>query len=192
MPANHHRSPARVAVLILLVVLAGGCAGKDATSTGASQTTTTTAPTTVAATTTTIPPMTAEELAWLKAVTTLSKKLEKAFSATSVYLTRAKMTSYANTLRSCSRELARIGSPGDRLEPVYVLVKKACGTFDKGAKCWATAARVSMADGGVVAGTPAERTQRKAIECGSEAQGNGLNLLTEAKANGEEIKVEAG
>lgn len=49
-----------------------------------------------------------------------------------------------------------------------------------------------MADGGVVAGTPAERTQRKAIECGGEAQGNGLNLLAEAKAKGEEIKAEAG
>ena len=106
-------------------------------------------------------------------------------------VTRAKMTSYANTLRSCSRELARIGSPGDRLEPVHVIVKKACRTFDKGAKCWATAASVSMADGGVVAGTPAERMQRKGIECGGEAQGNGLNLLAEAKAKGEEIKAEA-
>jgi hypothetical protein len=190
MPASNRRSAARPAVLFLLVLLAG-CAGKDATSTGASQATTA-APTTTVAATTTVSPMTAEELAWLKAVTTLDKKMEKSFSATSVYLTRAKMTSYANTLRSCSRELARIGSPGDRLEPVYVLVKKACRTFDKGAKCYATAASVSMADGGVVAGTPAERTQRRAIECGGEAQGNGLNLLAEATAKGEEIKAEAG
>jgi len=191
MPASNRRSTARLAVLVLLVMLAGGCADEGTTSSGASQATTAAPTTTVAATTTTVPPMTAEELAWLKAVTALHKKTEKAFSATSVYLTRAKMTSYANTLRSCSRELARIGSPGDRLEPVHVIVKKACRTFDKGAKCWATAASVSMADGGVVAGTPAERTQRKGIECGSEAQGNGLNLLAEAKAKGEEIKAEA-
>jgi hypothetical protein len=190
MPASNRRSAARLAVLVLLVMLAGGCTDEGTTSSGASQATTA-APTTTVTATTTVPPMTAEELAWLKAVTALHKKMEKAFSATSVYLTRAKMTSYANTLRSCSRELARIGSPGDRLEPVPVISEKACRTFDKGAKCWATAASVSMADGGVVAGTPAERTQRKGIECGGEAQGNGLNLLAEAKAKGEEIKAEA-
>ena len=64
------------------------------------------------------------------------------------------MTSYAKVLRSCSRELARIGCPGEGLQPVSTLVKKACRTYDKGAKCFATAARVSMADGGVIAGTP--------------------------------------
>ena len=135
MPASNRRSAARLAVLVLLVMLAGGCTDEGTTSSGASQATTAAPTTTVAATTTTVPPMTAEELAWLKAVTALHKKMEKAFSATSVYLTRAKMTSYANTLRSCSRELARIGSPGDRLEPVHVIVKKVLSSF-KGDKCW--------------------------------------------------------
>jgi hypothetical protein len=175
---------------MLLAVLLGACAGEDGTSDAASQATTSG---TVAATTTTVPPMTAEELAWLKAVTKLRTSMEKAFySTTSVYLTRAKMTSYARTLRGCARELARIGSPSDRLEPVNAIVEKACRTFDKGAKCYDTAARVSMADGGVVAGTPAERTQRKALDCGGEAQGNGLNLLVEAEAKGEEVKAGAG
>ena len=131
MPASNRRSAARLAVLVLLVMLAGGCTDEGTTSSGASQATTAAPTTTVAATTTTVPPMTAEELAWLKAVTALHKKMEKAFSATSVYLTRAKMTSYANTLRSCSRELARIGPPGDRLEPVHVIVKKACRTLTR-------------------------------------------------------------
>ena len=102
------------------------------------------------------------------------------------------MTSYANTLRACSRELARIGSPSDRLQPVYVIVKKACRTFDSGAKCWATAARVSMADGGVIAGTPEERTQARAIECGGAAEGNGSNLLSDAETKGKEIKARFG
>jgi hypothetical protein len=190
MPASTSRSAARLAAAILLVVLVGGCTGQTGESTTASQATTTTS--TVAPTTSTVPPMTAEELAWLKAVTTLRTKVEKAFSGTTVALTRAKMTSYAAALRTCSRELSRIGSPSDRLEPVYVIVKKACRTFDKGAKCFATAARVSMADGGVVVGTPAERTQRKALECGGAAQGNGFNLLVEAEAKGEEIKARTG
>ena len=52
-----------------------------------------------------------------------------------------------------------------------MIVKKACRTFDKGAKCWATAASVSIADGGVIVGTPEERTQRRAIDCGGAAAG---------------------
>jgi hypothetical protein len=191
MPASTSRSVARLAVTVLLVVLVSGCAGKKATSTAASPPSTTT--TTTAPTTTTIPPMTAKELAWLKAVTRLHEKMDKALNESgSVTLTRAKMTSYANTLRACSRELARIGSPGDRLQPVYVIVKKACRTFDKGTKCWATAASVSMADGGVIAGTPEERTQARAIDCGGAAAGNGSNLLADAETKGEEIKAKFG
>jgi len=188
MPASNRRSAARLAVLVLLVMLAGGCADEGTTSTGASQATTTAPTTTVAATTTTVPPMTAEELAWLKAVTTLHKKIDKV-TQQSATLTRAKMTSYASTLRACSRELARIGSPGDRLQSVHVIVKKACRTFDKGAKCWATAASVSMADGGVIVGTPEARTQERAIQCGGAAAGNGSNLLSDAESKGEEIKA---
>jgi len=40
---------------------------------------------------------------------------------------------------------------------------KACRTFDTGAKCWVTAGSVSMADGGGIAGTPAERIQQRAV-----------------------------
>ena len=188
MPANRSRSAARRAVLVLVVLLVGGCGGQRNESTAGGQATTST---TVAPTTTTVPPMTTEELAWLKAVTRLHKRMDKALQE-NVTLTRAKMTSYANTLRTCSRELTRIGSPTDRLQPVYVVVQKACRTYDKGAKCWATAASVSMADGGVVAGTPEERIQSRAIECGGAAVGNGSNLLGDAEAKGEEIKAKYG
>jgi hypothetical protein len=191
MPAGTSRSAARLAVTVLFVLLVSGCASDTASSTDTSPsgTTTTVASTTAA----TVPPMTTQELAWLAAVTKLQKKIDKPFTVEGdVYLTRAKMTSYAKALRSCSRELARIGSPGDRLQPVYTLVKKACRTYDKGAKCFATAARVSMADGGVIAGSPQERTQSRALDCGGAAQGNGSNLLADAKAKGEEIKAQAG
>jgi hypothetical protein len=189
MPANHRLAAARLAVLVLLVLLVSGCAGQSDESTAAGQTTT---GTTVAPTTTTVPPLTAQELAWLKAFPRLQKALAKDLQQSGVTLTRATMTSYANRLRACGRELARLGSPSDRLEPIYVLVRKACRTFDNGAKCWATAARVSGADGSVVAGTPEERTQRRAIECGGAAVGNGLNLLVQAETTGEELKVKYG
>ncbi len=186
MPSNTGRSAIRLATLILLALLVGGCGGDSASPTAAPATTTAT---TAAATTTTVPSLTAQELTWLKAVTRLRKNVEKVFHQSGITLTRAKMTQYADTTRACSRQLARIGSPSDRLEPVHVIVKKACRTFDKGAKCWTTAASVSMADGGVIAGTPEERTQSRAIECGGAAMGDGTNLLIEAEAKGKEIRA---
>jgi hypothetical protein len=102
------------------------------------------------------------------------------------------MVALGNALGACSRELRRIGSPSDRLQPVNTIVKKACRTFDKGAKCFATAARVSDASGAVVAGTPEERTQNRALDCGFAAAGNGSNLLSDAENKGAEIKLQAG
>jgi hypothetical protein len=70
---------------------------------------------------------------------------------------RAKMSELGNKLRACSRELRQIGPPSDRLQPVYVLVQKACRTYDKGARCLAKAASVSDAAGATIAGTPRAR-----------------------------------
>jgi hypothetical protein len=176
------RSVTRLAALILLVVLAGGCAGQtDEPSTAAAATTT------VAPTTTTLPPLTAKELAWLKAIPVVSKKIEKSIELIR-NLTVTGMTKLANSLRSCTRELARGGSPSDRLQPVYVLVKKACKEYDKGAACFTTAASVGIP----FAGTPAERKQTKAIDCGFAAQGKGSIILADAENKGAEIKAEAG
>ena len=188
MPASTRRSAARLVAMVLLVALVGGCAGQRDDSTAAGQSTTST---TVAPTTTTIAPMTAEELAWLKAVTSQRKKINKVFSATGeVYLTRAKMTQYMNALRSGSRGLARIGSPSDRLEPVSVLVKKARRSYDKGASCWAKAIGVSDVGGGVTEANL--RTFDRSIDCGHEAQGNGSNLLVDAEEKGKAISATAG
>jgi len=176
---------ARLAGPVLLTALVGGCGGETTTSTATSPATTasTTAPSIV--------PMTAEELAWLKAITRVHKKIDNV-TQQSVTLTRAKMVALGKAMGACSRELAKGGSPSDRLQPVYSLVKKACRTFDKGAKCWATAASVSMADGGVIVGTPEERTQRRAVDCGGAAAGNGSNLLNDAERKGDEIKATVG
>jgi hypothetical protein len=189
MPATSSRSTARPAATVLLVLLVGGCAGKTATSTAASTPGTTTS--TVAPTTSTVSPSRLTEEAWLTAVTKVHKTIDKPFTS-SINMTRAKMVELENTLGSCSRELARIGSPSHRLQPVYVLVKKACRTYDQGAKCFATAARVSDAGGAVIAGTPEERTQKQAMDCGFAAQGDGGNLLSDAEAKGEAIQAAGG
>jgi len=183
MPDSTRRSPALLAVSILLLVLVGGCAGQtDEPSTAAAATTTTVAPTT-----TTLPPLTAKELAWLKAVPTVSRKIEKSIEAIS-NLTPAAMARLANTFRSCTRELVRGGPPSERLQPVYVLVQKACKEYDNGAACFATAAAVGIP----FAGSPGERKQSKAIDCGFAAPGKAGLAIADAESKGAEIKAEAG
>jgi hypothetical protein len=189
MLTSTHRSTARLLATVLLVLLVGGCTRNTTTPTARSQPSTTSG--TVAPTSTTNPPMTAAELAWLNAVTRLHDTIDKPFLAGDA-MTRAKMVELANALEVCSRELPRIGSPSRRLQPVYRAVKGACRIYDKGAKCFATAASVSDPSGAVVAGSPEVRTQQLAIDCGFQAQGNCGELLTDAKAKGEEIKGKAG
>jgi hypothetical protein len=182
MPASTRRSAARLAAAVLLVVLVGGCAGQTEESTTAAQATTSTV-----APTTTVPPLTAKELAWLRAIPKVSRKIEKSVELIR-NLTTSGLLKLANSLHSCTRELARGGSPSDRLEPVYVIVKKACREYDKGAACFTTAARI----GYTYAGSADDRKQIKAVDCGYAAEAKGAVVLAEAEAKGEEIKTRVG
>jgi hypothetical protein len=192
MDLSTSRSAARLAVPVLLALLVSGCADQPATSTAAS---TTAAPTTtVAPTTTTVPPLDAKELAWLKALSGVRTKVEKSFEARgSGTVTRAIMMEASNRLAAWSRQLRRMGAPSDRrLQPVSTLVRKVIRTYDKGAKCFATAAGAVSASGAVVAGTPEERILSEALDCASAAEGNGTNLLYKADAKGKELKAKYG
>jgi hypothetical protein len=184
MPASTGRPAARLAAAVLLVVVVGGCAGQADESTAASQPSTTSS--TVAPTTTTVPPMTAKELAWLKAIPKVHKKIDRTLETTN--LTISAMRMLANMLRSCGRELVRGGSPSDRLQPVYVLVKRGCREYDKGAVCFTTAARIGIP----FAGSAEDRKQTKAIQCGFDARAKGGVPLLDAQDKGAEIKAEVG
>jgi hypothetical protein len=189
MPASTSRSAARLSATILLVLLVGGCAGQpDESTTAAPATPRTASPTTLAATTTAPPPLTAKERAWLRAIPRVGRRIEKALGATSITVTPATMHSYADTLRSCRRELLAAGAPDDRLRPVSALVRKACGQCDKGARCFDTAATLKP----LGPGTPAARAQDQAIECGLDEATKGLSLLADAENEGARIQAEAG
>jgi hypothetical protein len=194
MPARTSRSVACLAAAILLVLLVSGCGGQpDASTTAAKATTSTVAPTTVvpttvAPTTTAPPPLTAKERAWLKAVPRVSRKIEKTVGVESFLVTTERLHSFANTLRSCRRELLGAGAPSDRLRPAYALVKKACAQQDKGARCFDTAATFHP----LGEGTPAARAQDRAIDCGFDKATKGLSLLADAEEEGSEIEAEAG
>jgi hypothetical protein len=122
--------------------------------------------------------------AWLKAIPTVSRKIEKRIEAVSD-LTPAAMARLANTFRSSTRELVRGGPPSERLQPVYELVKKACKEYDKGAACFATAASIGIP----FAGTPDERKQSRAIDCGFAAPGKAGLAIADAETKGAEIKA---
>jgi hypothetical protein len=128
MSATINRRAVRLIAGVVLVFLAGGCAGHKAAPTPASARST--AASTPAPTAT---PLTATELAWITAVTNLHHKADKPFHASSMTMTRAKMTELGNALRACHRGLRRMGAPGTRLQPVYVMVNKAFRTLDRGA-----------------------------------------------------------
>jgi hypothetical protein len=87
--------------------------------------------------------------------------------------------------------LRRIGPPTARLRPVLTLVNKACAQFDKGAKCWVTAARF-YDSGWILAGSPEERRWNQAIDCGGAGYRDGSNLLGDAEVKGVQIKLAAG
>jgi hypothetical protein len=184
MPSTTGRSAIRLATLILLALLISGC-GEDSASP--------TTPTTAAPTTTPIPPLDARELAWLKGISAVRTKVENSFQAMgSGPVTRAIMLEHSRELAAWSRQLRRLGAPTDRLQPAYTIVRKVIRTYDKGAKCFATAAGGVSASGAVAASTPDIQIVAKAMDCAGAAHGNGTNLLYQADAEGDDLKAKYG
>ena len=188
MPAIRSRAVHLAIAVVCACLLASGCSGRTATSTASTASTSTLAPTTTKAAGAVSGPMTGEELVWLEAIGRLHKKIDKVLVESPSEMTKATLTSLANQLRGCSRELARLAAPSARLEPVYKLVKSGCAQYDKAAACFATAARI----GAPIAGTAEERTFNQSIDCGFAAPGQGSRLLAEAEAKGFDIKDRAG
>jgi len=176
-----------LAVAVLCALVAGGCGGQSETSTAATTSSTVAAATTRSATTT-AGPMTGEELVWLEAISKLHREIDKVLVNSPTNMTSATLRTLANDLRGCGRELARLGVPSDRLQPVYTLAKRGCAQYDKGAQCLATAADVSAP----IPGTAAERRFKQALDCGFKTPGQGSLLLAEAEQKGFEIKAAAG
>jgi hypothetical protein len=194
MPAIASRRGVGLAAAVVCAVVLVGCGGgQSATSTAASTTSTGTPE----PTTTTIPPLTAEEVAWLDGLTELKEELQKKkdeiAAAATTGLTRPLMVLLGKTLGSCRRELARLGAPpGDRLQPVNTLAKKACQQLTKAAQCQATMARLSDPSGGSPAvGSPQERSWTRASDCADAAEQKGVKLLEDAHAKGTEIQIKA-
>jgi hypothetical protein len=188
MPATtSRRYPCRAAAVVVALLVAG-CAGKEAATTATSPPSTAASATTAPATTTTSASMTGAELVWLEGIGKLHTKIDKVLTDAPSNMTASTMGTLSSKLRGCSRDLARLGAPTDRLQPVYKLAKSGCAQYDKAAKCFATAASI----GAPVAGTAQEKAFNQALECGFAAPGNGSKLLADAEGKGFEVKETAG
>src|SRR6266511_1331717 len=168
MPAVTSRRAACLTVPALCALLVTGCGVKQATSTAG--------------------PMTGKELVWLEAISKLHKKIDTVLVNSPSNLTSATMSKTANDLRGCSRELARLGLPTARLQPVYKLAQSGCAQYDKAADCFAAAAAIGIP----VAGTAEERKFNQAVDCGFKTPEKGSPLLAQAEGKGFEIKEKAG
>lgn len=132
-------------------------------------------------------PLTTRELVWLYALEKLDKQMAGVALRMPTDFTPSTMNKTAKELRSCSRDLARAGSPGARLQPAYALVKAGCQAFDKGAGCLDTAAKA----GTPVVGLANPRKMTEAIDCFATSMEKGSASLGNALTKGEEIKTEA-
>ena len=170
-------------------LLLGGCGGTTtpAPTTPAAiapSTSTLALPPTPAPSATASGPMTGDELVWLEAINGLLMKSQKVLGGSPCCETKAQMRALEDGMRGCTRELARLGLPSDRLQPVYKLAQKGCAQYDKAAECFATAAEI----GAPVSGTSEERKFNDAIDCAFSAPNRGAILLADAVEKGSEIK----
>jgi hypothetical protein len=175
--------------LISGVLLSGGCTGGTVESTDEASPAASLAPTSDLTPTSTRAergPLTGEELLWLQGVEQLLPKMNKVFVDSPTDMTPATLRSLANQARGCGRELARLGAASSRLQPVEALVRQACQEYDKGAKCFESAARL---------GTPSSSSEVRKLEqqinCGFAAAEKGGEPLAEAQIKAEEVRAAA-
>lgn len=127
--------------------------------------------------------LTAAESAWLDAIKNLFEAMNDIFRRRiPTHLTAAAFTSLSDKLRGCRRELARIGTPSERLQPVYALVQRACVRYDRGAECFAIAADLA----GRYVGPHTEQRMDEAVDGGFAASAASDDLL-DAMNKGDEI-----
>lgn len=124
----------------------------------------------------TVASLTDEE--WAAAIESLRVDLEREILDLGNDLTPSVMSNIADVMDTCGTELEEIGRPGDDLDQASSVAERACGQYDRGARCFRRAARI---------GYPQElngelRRQGRAIDCGLNAWTRGEDLLSRAAA----------
>jgi hypothetical protein len=173
-----------------ICIVLSGCAGGTGEQAAESEATTNPAETSTAADTGDIgattetgpPPITADEKQWAEEIERVAKLMNREIGRVHVY-TGAAMTRLAKTFSTCLRSLKRAGEPG-RMQPAARMARRACEKFQKSAD----AMRKAMAmEAGI--DSQAEADQFSALlDIAIEAQGNGTNVLEEARLRAVQIR----
>ncbi len=188
MSTTTFRLRTRLLPVAVLALLAAGCGGETARQ--ASPARDATLSPTSAAPAPSSPdgqPLAAADVLWLHAVERLLPAMNKVFTGSPTDLSPAALTTLASQAGGCRRELTRIGPASARLQPVQALVQQACTEYDKGAACFAAAARAA------VSSSAASFSElEKQITCGFAVAATGGGSLAEARIVAEDIKNATG
>src|SRR5919112_186332 len=141
MRNDRFRRPPFLLIVVALVLITSGCSGQPAhNAPTSSPSTSSPSPTAPTVSPSAARPLTVQERAWLQAIATLHQRFDKEFHK-DANVTKSKLRSWETLMRSCRKELTRIGTPSARLQPVQKLVQQACREYDKGAACYAVSRR---------------------------------------------------
>jgi hypothetical protein len=168
-------------LLAAAAILLSGCSGDDgSTSAISEEAQSTSGVTNTAPTTTEPPPLSAEEIAWWKAVDRYARRLEKEWhSEERVTLTHAVMRRWSALFEKCRDTLKEAGDPG-RYAPVDKIARRACEKLAKAKAQVAIAIGASDASGAVLAGSAEEAQFNHAIDRVFALAENALNDFSTA------------
>jgi len=124
-----------------------------------------------------------DERRWLESIGAVRKDIDDTYRIVGTDWDESEVTLLGHTLGRCSRELIKPESPSVRVQPVHELVKQACQEYDKGAECFATAAKNWNQSGSPAA----NQVISDALDCGFAAQATGGKLLADAEIEGYKI-----
>jgi hypothetical protein len=127
-------------------------------------------------------PLSEADLTWLNSFNTLTRALLTDDIAPTQTSTPTDVGVIEQHIRGCSRTLTRIGSPSQRLQPVYTRTEQACQHYDKAAACAHTLAT----------GAHGNRQANEAVDCLSAGMLDGGKLLADAKIKSIQIKTASG
>jgi len=172
----------RLVVALVGALLVGACGGSMTTpavttSAASAATSTPSATTGAASTATPSGPLTADELVWLQGIGSLQKRMEKVLEQMPSNMTDASTRAAAEKLRACTPELAKLGAPTARLQPVNRLAQRGCAKFAEAATHFEKTSNSINVD-----------KITKELNLASQAFSQGDALLADAQMKGFEIQ----
>lgn len=181
-----------VLILVAAALGLGACSGEEeATPTSGAPTTAETSEGSISPTTTQEPPLSAEELAWWRAVSRYEKRLRKEWQRSGVTLTQSVMRRWAALFGECRKAVKQAGDPG-RYAPAARPVDRACRQLAKAKDQLAVMIASTDAGGAVIAGSAEQAQFDRALNKTIELAGNALNDFAVAGTQANIVEAKFG